>query len=584
MAGRLKFVLTLVTAGAVLAPVATVQAQQQVQGRFRVLIPDFEAQQDADRNFGEDAAEELRELVNSLATHEPIEEDEIKDALKQFKMKMEELDCIRTRQLASQIDAQVALCASYVEEGEERVVQATFWDVAASEPFDIETQTVHKDNEEAAAQHIFDQFDQYVQQIRFAQFCGDYARSQQWENALRNCDSALDLNPEATSTRYQKASILRQADRPEEALAELEVILEDNPFHEDALQLAGYVAATLGQDDAAREYYSKYLELDPMNARVRMKIAYDLAQAGDPRGAMELIQAGLDADQENIDLWEQYGSFAFNAGLEAEKMAAVGTPAGEEDAGGIAPEAVELYRNAIEAYTRVFEAKGEETPVRHLRQIISAYVKLGELSQAIGMAQRALETHAQEDALWSIYADALQRDGQLDEAIAALDRVREINPSYPNISLRQGNWLIQAGRIEDAVAILKEAAAGNPEQAEQAARLIFADSYQNGYQNDRFQYAITGLSAAKELPGLSQSMIHQLNFWHGFSLYQQAVDQQEPQTLETAQATLPRFQRAMELFRQVGDYPSSVNVNLNQLMDNANTFIEIQEAIIKRGR
>ena len=70
--------------------------------------------------------------------------------------------------------------------------------------------------------------------------------------------------------------------------------------------------------------------------------------------------------------------------------------------------------------------------------------------------------------LWSFYADALQRDGRLDEAIAALDRVREINPSHPSASLRQGNWLIDAGRLEDAVMVLKDAVTSNPAQSEQA--------------------------------------------------------------------------------------------------------------------
>ena len=59
-----------------------------------------------------------------------------------------------------------------------------------------------------AAQHIFDSFDRYVQQTRFAAFCSEYAQSQQWDNALRNCDQALDLNPDAISTRYQRARIL----------------------------------------------------------------------------------------------------------------------------------------------------------------------------------------------------------------------------------------------------------------------------------------------------------------------------------------------------------------------------------------
>jgi hypothetical protein len=62
------------------------------------------------------------------------------------------------------------------------------------------------------------------------------------------------------------------------------------------------------------------------------------------------------------------------------------------------------------------------------------------------------------------------------------------------------------------------------------------------------------------------------------------VKDQEPQTLGTAQATLPRFNEAVGLLQQAGGYPESVGVNLQQLLDNAQTYIEIQDAIIKRGR
>ncbi len=579
MVRRTKFVFALLVAGLVLAPVA---AQAQEMGRFRVLIPDFEALQGANDDFGKDAAKELRELINTLATHQSIEKKEIEQNLKRFKMKMEELDCIRTRQLASQIDAQVALCASYTEATKDQfVVNASFWDIAGGEEFKVEqTQGVRK-QEEDAARSMFDQFDRYVQQIRFAQFCAEYAQSQQWDNALRNCDQALELNPNAAGTRYQRARILYDSERYPEALEELERVLELNQFHEGALQLAGWISAAEGQDDQARDYYGKYLELNPSNASVRMKIAYDLAQAGDPVGAMQFIQVGLDVDPENADLWEQYGGFAFSAALEIQQTSGIGA----ENGGGVAPEAVEYFRKAIEAYEKVFAVKGADTPVGHLRNIIAAYVQLNDLQSAITMAERALETHSQEDAIWSIYADALQRTDRLDDAIAALDRVKEINPSYPNVSLRQGNWLIQAGRVQDAVAVLREAVAGDSNQADVAARLIFADAYANGVQKNRYDYAVSGITAAKQLPDLGSMMSSQLNFWHAYSLYQGAVKEQEPQTLQTAQATLPKFQQALRLFGLAGEYAASQpSITLEQFQNNTNTYIEIQEAIIKRGR
>lgn len=579
MVRPLKLLLSLALVALVVGPVAL---HAQAQGRFRVLIPYFMPLGDADDDFGKDASKELRKLINTLATHEPVEEKEIKDQAKRFDTKIQDLNCILTRQLASQIGAQVALCAEYNELPDKSwaLENVVFWDIASSEQFRISDITVGEKDDEIAAQHIFNEFDRYVQQIRAQGICADYFASRQWENALRNCDQALAINPDGVGTRYLRGRILYEQEHYTESLGEMKKVLALEPFHEEALELAGYMSALRDDDDSAREYYGRYLELNPANAAVRMRIAYDLARAGDPVGGMQLIRVGLDVDAENVDLWEQYGGFAFSAALNAEQEAALDA----QNGGGVSPEAQGYYREAINAYEKVFEGKGVETPVGHLRNIMAAYIQLGEIASAVEVGGRVLQTHAQEDVLWSIYADALQRNDQLDYAITALDRVREINPSHPSATLRQGNWLIQAGRIEDAVAVLKEAAADNPGRAEQAARLIFNDAYQKGYQQDDFQYAIMGMAAAKELPDLSESMVSQLNFWHGFSVYKAAVEEQAPQTLPTAQATLPKFQEAISLFNQSGAYPASVNVNLGELLTNASTYVEIQEAIVKRGR
>ncbi|MGB1658023.1 MAG: tetratricopeptide repeat protein [Longimicrobiales bacterium] len=580
MLGRLKLTFALAIAAIVIAPAAELAAQDG--GRFRVIIPYFEPLEDANDGFGKDVSKELRKLLEDFPTHVAMEEGDIKDEAKRFDMKIEDLNCLYTRQLASQINIPVAICASYNEVSKDNfMVSAEVWDIQGSESFPIEAFPATKDTRREAAQHIFEQFERYSTTVRSAAICNDYYASQQWDNALRNCDESLALNPNQIGTRYLRGRILYEMERMDESLGELETVIEQNPFHEDALQLAGYIAAVSEQDDKARDYYSRYLDINPGNAAIRMRIAYELAQAGDPVGAMAFIQVGLDVDPENVDLHEQYGGFAFSAALEIQQMAAVGAQNGGD---AVAPEAVGYYREAIASYEKVFETKGAETPVGHLANVVSAYIQLEELEAAVSMSERVLETHGTEDRLWVLYADALQRSDRLDDAIAALDRVMEINPDHPSAALRQGNWLIQAGRLQDAVAVLSRAAEGNPAQAEQAGRMVFAEAYQNGYQQDDFQYTIDGMIAGKQLPNLSDEMRHQMNFWHAFSLYRKAVVDQEPNTLQSAQATLPAFQQALELLGDVGGYPASVNLNLTELQGNVGTYIEIQEAIIKRGR
>jgi len=572
--------LTLAAAAiALLAAPASMRAQEG--GRFRVIIPPFEPQERADRGFGRDVAEELRDLMNTLPTHVALDEDEIEDQAENFNMDLDDLNCLYTIQLAAQTNIPVAICASYTEDQSRNMtITATIHTVTTSEQFPLEPFTVARNEREEAAQEIFRQFDRYNTQVRSAAICNDYAASQQWDNALRNCDESLAINPNAMATRFLRGRILYEMDRNDEALEEFNTVLAADPFHEDALQLAGYISTVEGDADAGRDFYRRYLDINPGNVAIRMRIAYEMAQAGDPVGAMEFIQVGLDVDPESVDLHDQYGGFAFAAALQAQEAYNMTTP----DAQGLAPEAAEYYREAIAAYLKVFEGRGAETQPDRLRNIVAAYIQLEDLPAAIAMSERVLETHPDEDRIWTLYADALQRSGRLEDAISALDRLLELQPDHPTAALRQGQWLIQAKRMDEAVPLLTRMAEQGESQADQAARLFFNEAYTNGHQQSNYAYSIQGMTAAKRLPNISQGMRNQLNFWHGFSLYSQGIAEQEPQTLESAQATLPKFQQALELFNQSGQYPASVNVNLQQLVEATNTYIEIQDAIIRRGR
>lgn len=304
MLGRLKLTLMITAAAVILAPAAQVVAQDG--GRFKVLIPYFTPLEDAKDKFGKQASKELRELMGSMPTHVALSERDIKDEVKNFDMKIQDLDCIRTRQLASQIDVPVVICASYTEQADKSwVISAAVWDIAGSESFPIEPFPIGEKDEEGAAVHIYDAFERYSTTVRSAAICNDYYASQQWENALRNCDESLGLNPNSMATRYLRGLILYEMENHTDALIEFETVIAANPYHEDALQRAGYIAALTDQDTKARDYYSRYLEINPGNAAIRMRIAYELAQAGDPVGAMEFIQVGLDVDSENVDLHEQ---------------------------------------------------------------------------------------------------------------------------------------------------------------------------------------------------------------------------------------------------------------------------------------
>lgn len=553
---------------------ALASAQQEVQGRFRVMIPDLFPGEDSGRGFGEDVAEELRDLINQLPTHEPVERNEIRDAMRQFDIDRDDLNCIRARQLATQINAELVMCGSYTEGQDDWSLTAiSFVSVETGESFSVDDFTVPDDDgDELAAEHIFNVFDGYVEQLRFAAICQEYFGSQQWANALQNCDRAIEGNPGSESSRYARARAKMELGDRREGLDEMLEVLELNPFNENALQFAGMLSAEFGLEEESLGYYSSYLELNPGNAAVRMNVAYELATAGNPRGAMTLIEEGIAMDDTNDDLWEQLGGFAFaSAGRAMEGQSEV------------TPEVERLYRRGIEAYTHVLDSQGAETTPAQLGNVINAYVQLGDPA-AIDFAQRAVQVHPGEAALWSRLADALQRNDRLDEAIAALESAKGVNPNYPNLAARHGSWLLEAGNVDEAVGFLKEAVDRGEQSADMMANLLFGKAYNDGVQVQQYTFAADVLSTAKSEFEVSERMASQLNFWHGWSLYNHGLSLQEPSTIDSARQSLPVFQQALQLFELGRAYAGTVDsINLTEILGAAQTYVEIQDAIIRRG-
>lgn len=559
-------------------PALPAEAQEQeVGGRMRVFVPDLRATDGSNHRFGERAAEELRSRIDDLLTHAPVDDGEVRDALRQYRLNMRELSCAESRQLATVLNAELVMCGEYEEDGNEYVVDASFISTSTGESFDIEDLRVPTGNEREGGAAIFDEFGEFVEQTSTAFYCQQDFQSQNWESAYERCNRAVELAPDLVSTRFIRGRVLREQGDMEGALEDFEHVLEIEPQHESALQNAGYAAAQVGRHDDARRYYTEYLRLNPTNTQVRMREAYELAQAGDAYGALGLVEEGLEHDPDNVELHRQIGNFAFSAaGRERDRM--------QGDNGGELPSEVrELYERAVEAYEFVFQDEDEETETRpsEYRNTASALIQLGDLERAASIAQQGIEEHGDEPALWSVYADALQRQGNIDEAIDALEEVKSIDPEYGNLAARQGRWLLDVGRQEEAMQMFHEAVERGEQSPDAIANMLFGEGYQNGHQEGDFDHAIRYFEAAKQFD-VSPELGAQLNFWHGFSLYNQAMAIQEAGTVESARQTLPMFEQSRELLQSGRDYAPTVNVDFEQLMTGVNTYIEIQEAIIAR--
>src|SRR5262245_23451521 len=376
MTGRLNSVLGLAAADLLAAPFLTPSASLHAQTDYRVLIVDFLATDAQDRGFGERTANELRKLIAETPGYSVIERGEIQTELRKYSLKIEEMDCAKVQQLGSPalMGARVAFCVKYASEGENRKVDAIeVWDLENHQSFPIPGFTMGRNQQKEAAAQIHAGFDTFIKLLSFTTFCAQYAQSQSWEDALRNCDQALALAPNAVATVYMKAGILKEMNRHADALVAAEKVVELDAVHEEALQLAGWLATQLNQNEKGRTFYRRYLELNPGDAAVRNSIAYAMFEAGDPEGAMQFVEEGITASNNDVALLTAHAIYAFQA---ADKESRAAQAENSNATTTVSPKIADLYRKAAGSFEKVFAAKGDSTDVAYLRNTVTAYIHL----------------------------------------------------------------------------------------------------------------------------------------------------------------------------------------------------------------
>jgi len=554
-------------------------ASGQVSERLKVIVLDPVPRDGAEDDFGKDLGKMLRELIDDFDTHRPLEEKELKETLKRYGRKLKDLNCVMSLQLARQGVARIVFCGSYTENRQERTFSMSDVRFAAPEgsSLEIPDKTWSEDDVPAAAREIAAAFKTYVEQLRHARYCGDFYTSGLYDDSERTCRKALEITPDDPQVRLVLAQVMRQTDRLDEAYAETVKVLELDPENGTALQLAGFLATSLGRpEDEARAYYATFLDLNPGNVPVRLKIAYELAQAGDPEGAMLFVEEGLAIEPANTELLLQHASFAIKAGLDR-RVARLPLPAG----------AAEFIRKGLDSYQKAYETLGPEMNPDHLYRMIGALSELAMLDRALELTGQVLETHGEEARFWAARADVLNKLGRLGDALLALDTVEARDSSHPNLNAKRGQWLLEAEREEEALPLLREAVERGEQPADVVAAMLFGAAVRRGIDVDAWGYAVKVIEMAKTFdPGLSERMRGQLDFYHAYALYRQAVVQQEPQNSESARLTLPKFNEVARLLglSHVITYAREKQSGLlQQLSGNNQEYIKIQEAVLRVG-
>lgn len=578
---------------ALMALVTATPVDAQEGGRYRVLVPNLEPQNGARANFGEDVAEELRDLINDMNTHAPVEESEVRSALRRFRIDEDDLDCVRSRQLAVQLGAELVMCGSYAPAADRsNTISASFIAARTGERFEVPAFQATRDRD--AAQEIFRSFNSYVEQVRQTTFCLDYLGSQQYRTALDVCGQSLAANDQSVTARYAVSRarlglaeekndageyLLPEAERTQllnEALQDLQRVIELNPMHQEALQSAGFVATRLGQREVGLDYYRQYLELNPGAVNVRLAIATDLTNAGNPEGALALIEQGVEVAGENVNatLFEYAGHFAITAATAAQ-AAGDTLPADRRSARELFGVAADHYRNAI-------AAAGENASAQLRRNLAQALAATENYAEALTITEAALITYPEDAGLLETHASLLNQAGRTEDAISTLQRLSRVNPEA-KVNALQGLWLAEGGRYNDARSAFERArSSGEITDDTYSDRIAYLGT--EALRAGRTDAAVSAfeLSSAIAVGDVARA---RGAYYAGYALLQRGTSVEAPATAASARSALPIFRRAAEFLRQAGAFGAAQpSANLSGLIEAVNQYIARQEQIIAAGR
>ena len=575
--------LSLIIAASGLVTALPLAAQEPApaanSSRFRVLVPALERRGEARADFGKKVAEQVAKQIASLPTHAPVDAKEVKESLRKYKIKEEELDCIKARQLAVQINAELVMCGTVEPGAGGNQVTAQFISARTGETFEVPAFPSAEPTQ--AAQHIYKSFENYVRQISLAAFCRDYLASQQWQQALDNCNQALAINPNSQTALNMKGMALYRlsmaADQGtvtdsaklNESYNIYRKVLELNPVEQDALKQAGIIAARLGQAEASRTYFRQYMELNPGDAAVRLAIAGEAAKSGDAEGALRIVEEGLAADTSNVDLVTYAGHFAVQAAAKA----------GNDKAAQ-----QRLFEVAVRHYGRVKTLKGAETDAAILQNLMQALVALNRFDEAVNIGREATAAKADDPNVWIAYSAALQGANRSDEALAALETAIAKDPKNQRAVGRRAAILLDLGRLDAAREAFQSAIAAGMD-ANEASQVIFNEGYEK-YRAQNYDSALQYFDLSGDI-ATEGKMRGQANFWSGMIFYQRGIAAAKPQTAKAARTAQPLFERALGFLTGSGveTYASETRgVNLGQTISAVRQYIDIQKTIIKRGQ
>ena len=297
---------------------------------------------------------------------------------------------------------------------------------------------------------------------------------------LQYFDKTIETDPQFAEAWYNKAIVLGEVGRYEEAITAYDTAFSINPQteHAEAWCNKGTAFLHLGRYEEAITAYDTALSINSNleNAGVWNSIGVSLFNLGRCEDAIEAYDKAAEISPQFAEAWFNKGTalgylgkyegaveaydkaFSINPQLEsAEAWFNIGTALGY----------LGKYEEAIEAYDKAMEIDPQTEHAEAWCNKGLAFDNLGRYAEALEAYNKSIQLNPQLADAWYNKGNTLGKLGKYEEAIEAYGKAFNINPQLENA----GAWnnigvsLFHLCRYEEAIAAYDNATMINPQDA-----------------------------------------------------------------------------------------------------------------------
>jgi tetratricopeptide (TPR) repeat protein len=276
---------------------------------------------------------------------------------------------------------------------------------------------------------------------------------------------AAQENPENPNQKFQSAVADYNAGKLTEAAAILEKLVRSAPNNPEVQELLGLIYSAQSQDAKANAFLNEAVRLEPDSAPARTNLAANLMRLQKISAAEEQFLRAAELAPENFDTNHNLGEFYVRIGKLPHATAFL------EHAQHIDPTSYENGYDLSLAYILTGRLSDGRQLIHHLlkrKDTAELHNLLGELEEKDGQfvaAENEFESAAHEDPSESNLFDwgsELLMHRTLDPAVAVFQKAVERYPNSARLMIGLGTALFARGNYDDAVTALLKGADLNP--------------------------------------------------------------------------------------------------------------------------